>query len=545
MRSTIAGALLAAAGPLLAATAFAQGAGTRPVFTELAAKAGITFERSFGDHELSNIVEGTGSGACVFDYDGDGRLDIYFPNGRWERSVNDNRGRDLIGKLHNALYHNDGNWTFTDVTEKAGVAGKGFGFGCSAADYDDDGDLDLYVLNYGPNELYRNNGDGTFTDVSAESGLADPRWSLNAPWLDYDGDGDLDVFVSNYLEYDEGKFRSFYAAAGYPGPLSYNGVPCALYRNNGDGTFTDVTKEAGVYNPEGRAMSSTAADLNNDGLMDIYVANDSMENYYYENQGNGTFEEKSLFLGLALGQHGQGVSSMGPAIAELTGDDNLDILIPDMDYGSFLSKRGDFYDDLIDRSGLAVICGQYTGWGAVVFDSDNDGRPDVFIANGNAHHEYAEDAVLARNDGTGVFTDVARGSGAYFDEKWVGRGATWADFDDDGDVDLVVLSTSGRPQLLRNEGGTGNHWLTVDARVPGGHRTAIGARVTVVTGDHRQFQDVIGVNGYLSQGDARTHFGLGAATKADLVEIRWPDRTTTQLRDVSADQVLKVLQAKN
>jgi len=520
-------------------------AGERPVFVEVTAKAGITFERSFGDHELTNIVEGTGSGACVFDYDGDGRLDIYFPNGRWEKTVSDNRGRDLIGKLQNALYRNEGGFSFTDVTEKAGVGGGGFAFGCSAADYDDDGDVDLYVLTYGPNELYRNNGDGTFTDVSAESGLADARWSLNAPWLDYDRDGDLDVFVTNYLEYDEGKFRSYYAAAGYPGPLSYNGVSCALYRNDGEGKFTDVTKEAGVYNPGGRAMSSTAADLNNDGWIDLFVANDSMENYYYENRGDGTFEEKGLLLGLALGQHGQGVSSMGPAVGELTGDDNLDIVIPDMDYGTFLSKTGEFYDDLVDRSGLAVICGQYTGWGAVLFDYDNDGRVDLFIANGNAHHEYSEDAVLARNDGTGRFTDVARGSGDYFDRKWVGRGATWADFDDDGNVDLLVVDTSGRPHLLRNEGEAGHHWLKVDARVADGHRTALGARVTVVTGGARQLQEAIGVNGYLSQGDSRLHFGLGAAVRADLVEVRWPDGTTTTLRDVPADQVVRVVQGKS
>jgi hypothetical protein len=533
-------------GTLAAALLFTAAAvpAERPTFTEMTRKAGITFEHSFGDRELSNIVEGTGSGACVFDYDGDGRLDVYFPNGRWEKSVNDNRSRDLVGKLRNALYHNDGSWTFTDVTEKAGVGGKGFAFGCSAADYDGDGDLDLYVLDYGANELYRNNGDGTFTDVSESSGLADPLWSLNAAWLDYDGDGNLDVFVANYLEYDEGKFRSFYAASGYPGPLSYNGVPCHLYHNNGNGTFTDVTKQAGVFNDEGRAMSAVAADLNNDGRMDIYVANDSMENYYYENKGDGTFEEKSLFLGLALGQHGQGVSSMGPVVADLTGQGNLDILIPDMDYGSLLSKKGDFYSDLIDHSGLALICGQYTGWGGVAFDYDNDGRTDVFIANGNAHHEYSEDPVLARNDGTGVFTDVARGSGEYFDGKWVSRGATWGDFDDDGNVDLVVLDTSGPPHLLRNEGGTGNHWLKVDARLAGGRRTAIGARVTVVAGGSRQFRDVIGVNGYLSQGDARAHFGLGAAGKADLVEVRWPDGTKTHLQDVAADQVLNVVQEK-
>jgi hypothetical protein len=528
-----------------ASPAPAPGAARLPVFTDVTAKAGITWTRSFGDHELSNIVEGTGSGACVFDYDGDGKLDLYFPNGRWERTVSDNRGRDLIDQLRNALYRNRGDFTFEDVTDRAGVAGKGFAFGCSAADYDDDGDLDLYVLNYGPNELFRNDGDGTFSEVAEKAGLADARWSLNAPWLDYDRDGDLDVFVTNYLEYDEGRFRSYYAAAGYPGPLSYNGVPSALYRNNGDGTFTDVTEKAGVLNPGGRGMSAVAADLNNDGLMDIYVANDSMENYYYENGGDGTFEDKALFLGLALGQNGQGVSSMGPAVADLDGDGNLDILIPDMDYGSLLSKKGEVYADLADRSGLALICGQYTGWGAVLLDYDNDGWPDVFIANGNPHHEYAEDQVLARNEGKGVFVDVARQGGDYFQVKWVGRGATWGDFDDDGNVDLVVLDASGAPHLLRNGGGTGNAWLEVDARVTGGHRAAIGARVTVVSGERKQLQDVIGVNGYLSQGDARVHFGLGPAGKADLVQVRWPDGEVDEWKDVAANQVLRLEQGSS
>ena len=294
---------------------------------------------------------------------------------------------------------------------RPGVAGRGFAFGCSAADYDNDGHEDLIVLTYKGPELYHNNGNGSFTEVTGKANLADTRWSLNAAWLDYDRDGYLDVFVSNYLEYDEGKFRSFYAAAGYPGPLSYNGVSCTLYRNNGDGTFTDVTKKAGVYNPGGRAMSAVAADLNDDGWMDIYVANDSMENYYYENKGDGTFAEKALGLGLAVNENGQGVSSMGPAVADVDGDGSLDILIPDMDYGRLLSKRSGFYEDLIGPSGLAVICGQYTGWGAVLFDYDNDRHADVFIANGNAHHEYAEDAVLARNTGKGVFVDVARESG--------------------------------------------------------------------------------------------------------------------------------------
>jgi hypothetical protein len=536
--------LALAGGAARAQAPLAPPAGKLPTFTDVLPDSGITWKRSFGDHHLSNIVEGTGSGVCVLDYDGDGKLDLYFPQGRWEKTVSDNRGRDLIDQLGNALYRGLGGFRFEDVTEKAGVAGRGFAFGCSAADYDEDGDEDLLVLTYKGPELYRNEGKGTFAEVTEAAGLSDPRWSLSGAWLDYDRDGDLDLFVTNYLEYDEGKFRSFYAAAGYPGPLSYNGVSCALYRNEGNGKFADVTKAAGTHNDGGRGMSAVAADLNNDGWMDVYVANDSMENYYYENEGDGTFAERALELGLALGQNGQGVSSMGPAVADLDGDGELEIMIPDMDYGSLLSKKGGFYQDLIGRSGLGVILGQYTGWGAVLFDYDNDSHPDMFIANGNAHHEYSEDPVLVRNDGKGVFQDVARGAGDYFQVKWVGRGATWADFDDDGNVDLVVVDTSGSPHLLRNGGGTGNRWLKVEARTKGGRRTAIGARVTIVAGASKRFQDVIGVNGYLSQGDTRVHFGLGTAEKADLVEVRWPDGTADEWKDVVPNQVLRVEQGK-
>ena len=520
----------------------ASAAGALPLFTDVTAEAGIAWTRSFGDHELSNIVEGTGSGACVLDYDGDGKLDLYFPQGRWDKAVSDNRGRDLIGRLENALYRGKGGFRFEDVTDAAGVGGRSFAFGCAAADYDNDGDEDLLVLTFHGPELYRNDGNGRFTDVTGQAGLSDPRWALNAVWLDYDRDGYLDLFVANYLEYDAGRFRSFYAAAGYPGPLSYNGVSSTLYHNNRDGTFTDVTKAAGVFNPGGRAMSAVAADLDNDGWMDIYVANDSTENEYYQNRHDGTFADRALALGLALGENGQGVSSMGPAVADLDGDGNLEILIPSLHYGTLFSKHAGFYEDRIGPSGLAVICGQYSGWGAVLFDYDNDGHPDVFIANGNAHHEYAEDAVLARNDGRGVFVDVARDSGEFFRKKWVSRGAAWADFDDDGNLDLVVVDTSGPPHLLRNLGGTGNHWLKVDARVLGGKRTAIGARVTVVAGGRRQFQDVIGVNGYLSQGDTRAHFGLGAATEAERVEVRWPDGSLEERTHVRADQVLRIEQ---
>ena len=519
-----------------------------PVFTDVTEQAGIRFRHRYGDRELTNIVEGTGAGAMFFDYDGDGWLDIYFLNGCWHKEISDNRGREFRGKLTNSLYRNNGDGTFTDVTREAGVGHKGFGCGSSAADFDSDGDLDLFVLNYGPNVFYRNNGDGTFTDVSRASGLADPRWSLSAPWFDYDGDGDLDVYVANYLEYDKGEFTAVYAAENYPGPLSYSGQADALYRNNGDGTFTDVAPEAGVYNPDGRAMSATVADLNNDGLLDLYVTNDAMGNYYYENTGQGNFtSDKGLMLGLEFGEGGQGVSSMGPTVGDVDRNGRLDVYIPDMGYGCLLMNRGEFFEDLTAETNLAVVCGQYTGWGGVLFDYDNDGYLDLFVANGNAHHEYTEEDVLMHNNliragGGGTFRDVAVRSGPYFRQKYVGRGATYGDYDNDGDLDLLVVNLNDSPKLLRNDGGSGNNWLTVEAKLPGGKVDAIGARVTVKTGSLVQIHDLVPVTGYLSQADPRPHFGLGKSPIADVVEIRWPDGRVTQRRDVRAGQILSVVQ---
>ncbi|MCU0962735.1 MAG: CRTAC1 family protein [Pirellulaceae bacterium] len=514
-----------------------------PVLTDVTQDAGIDFHHRFGDDQLSNIVEGTGAGAAFFDYDGDGWLDIYFVCGTWNKEVNDNRGRAYRGKLSNRLYRNQRDGTFVDVTQHAGVGDPdNFGFGCSAADYDSDGDLDLYVLNYGKNVLFRNNGDGTFTDVSAASGLDNPSWSLCAPWFDYNNDGRLDVYVVNYLQYDGGKFRAFYAAAGYPGPLSYKGQADALYRNNGDGTFTDVTQEAGVFNPDGRGMSATVADLDNDGSLDLYVANDAMENYYYRNLGDGRFENEALERGLAFGEGGQGVSSMGPTVGDMNHDGWLDVYIPDMGYGCLLLSNEGVFDDRTAKSNLAVICGQYTGWGGVIFDVNNDGHLDLFVANGNAHFEYAEEDVLVLNDGQAKFLDIAARAGDYFHQKYVGRGATCGDYDNDGDLDLLVVNLNDRPRLLRNDGGNRQSWLKLDLRLPGGRSTAIGARVTVTAQGVRQVQDIVPVTGYLSQADPRYHVGLGAATQAETVDIRWPDGRRTQLENVAANQILTVVQ---
>jgi hypothetical protein len=526
---------------LLAAYA---GEGALPAFTDITKQAGITFKHSIGDHHLDNIVEGTGAGACFLDYNNDGLMDIFLVTGVWTKNVSDNEGRDLRGKLHSVLYRANADGTYTDVTEQAGVKSTVYGTGCSAADYDNDGRIDLYLSNYGSNTLYHNNGDGTFTDVTAKAGLANNRWSTNAVWFDYNNDGWLDVYVTNYLLYDDGKFRDFYPAAGYPGPLSYNGQPSILYRNNGDGTFTDVTKEAGIWKPGGRGMSATIADINNDGLMDIYVANDAMESYFFENTGKGTFVEKALELELAYGENGQGVAAMGPFPGDVNRDGWIDFWVPNLNYCSLLMRdpKTMVFKNVTNLAGLAVVMGQYAGWGSVVFDYDNDGWLDIFTIHGDAHHEYVQEATLVRNLGNGKFQDVSRQSGQYFFEKYVGRGGAWADIDNDGDLDLLVVNLNESPKLLRNDGGNKNNWLMVDAQLkfPTGSRTAIGARVTVMNNGMKMIDDVNPVRGYLSQGDHRLHFGLGKSAQADSVEIRWPDGVVETMKNVKANQFLKL-----
>jgi len=515
-----------------------------PLFTEVTEEAGVRFRHSFGDVELTNIVEGTGPGVVFFDFDNDDYPDIYLLNGTWKDEVNDNRSRNLRGQLTNALYRNNRDGTFTDVTATAGVGGEGYGMAGSAADYDRDGDLDLYVLNYGPNVLYRNNGDGTFSDVTAAAGLTDPLWSVSGPWLDYDGDGDLDLYVANYLEYDAGAFRDFYAAQGYPGPLAYKGQPDHLYRNNGDGTFSDVTAEAGLLDPDGRAMSAIAVDLDQDGDQDIYVANDAMPSAYWVNDGRGSFTDQALIQGVAFGEGGQGASSMGPTVGDIDRNGLLDIWIPDMAYGCLLEQREEgLFSDVTAEANLAVICGQYTGWGSGLVDFDNDGYLDVYVANGNAHHLYTEEDVLAHNDRTGHFLDVAKDAGDYFQTKSVGRGAAFADYDNDGDIDVLVANLGASPRLLRNDTKNANHWLTVVPLLPNGETVAVGATVTVTVGPIHSIHPVHGVFGYLSASDPRPHFGLGAADRADRVEIRWPDGQEQLLEAVPANQILEVVQS--
>ena len=531
---------------LAAALPTARAEITWPTFTDVTDAAGLEFTHGIGDLDMSNIVEATGPGCCVFDYDNDGWPDIFFVNGRWHPDISDNRGRSLKGRLQNALYRNHGDGSFSDVTAAAGLGGPddAYGMAASAADFDHDGDLDLYVCNYGRSILYRNNGDGTFADITEAAGVASPGWALAAPWLDYDGDGRLDLFVVHYLEYDKGEFQrtgAYYKADNFPGPLSYPGEADRLYRNNGDGTFTDVSREAGLWEPTGRGMGAVAADLDGDGDTDLYVTNDAMANNLWLNDGRGRFTDMATETGTAFGEGGQGVSSMGPFVADVDRNGLLDILVPDMGYSSLmLQVRPGFFTDVTAQSGLALLCGQYTGWGGLLNDFDHDGFVDLFIANGDPHHLYVEEATLARYDGSSRFIDMARQSGTFFDDKHVGRGAAFCDFDNDGDLDILMNVVNGRPRLLRNDSVHRNHWLTVVPRYADTGMIALGSTVRVTVGDRTMMQPVVGVNGYLVSNDPRPNFGLDRAATADAVEITWPDGRKQVLTGVKADQVLEV-----
>ncbi|UCH61996.1 MAG: CRTAC1 family protein [Fidelibacterota bacterium] len=512
----------------------------RPKLVDTTQKAGIAFVHNFGDDEMSNLVESNAAGCAFFDYDGDGDLDIYLVNGAYIEGISHVRGRRNRGRLSNALYRNNGNSTFTDVTAEAGVGHKGMGMAVVTADYDNDGDQDLFVSNYGPNVFYRNNGDGTFTDITIEAGLENNLYGIGSTFLDYDQDGFLDLYVGNYIEYDP-DYQYFYAANRFPGPLAYHGQPDLLYHNNGDGTFTDVTRQAGVYQPEGRAMGVTSCDLDNDGDWDIFVSNDAMENYLYRNNGDGTFTDIALQTATGFGQSGEATSAMSGEFGDIDLDGFVDIIVPDLAYSCLYKNTGaGYFEEMSARMGLAAACGQYTSWSGNFFDFDHDGFGDLFISNGHPHRLIGqEDLLLINNSGNG-FINVSHELGADFQDKFVGRGSATGDFDDDGDMDLLVLNLNDRLRLLRNDGGNKKNWIMIHLIGTQSNRNAIGSRIRLTTGEKVQTRWRVSSSGYLSQSDYRIHFGLGDYTQVDQIEVLWPSGNVQTLKDVEANQVITV-----
>ena len=511
-----------------------------PKLVDITLKAGITFVHNFGDDEMSNLIESNTAGCAFFDYDGDADLDIYLVNGAYIEGISHVRGRRNKGRLSNALYRNNGDGTFTDVTAEAGVGHKGMGLAVVTADYDNDGDQDLFVSNYGPNVFYRNNGDGTFTDITKEAGLENDLFGIGSTFLDYDQDGYLDLYVGNYIEYDP-DYQYFYAANQFPGPLAYHGQPDILYHNNGDGTFTDVTHQAGVYQPEGRDMGVTSCDLDNDGDWDIFVPNDAMENYLYRNNGDGTFTDIAPQTATGFGQSGEATSAMSGEFGDIDLDGFVDIIVPDLAYSCLYKNTGaGYFEEMSARMGLAAACGQYTSWSGNFFDFDHDGYGDLFISNGHPHRLIGQEDLLLINNSGNRFINVSHELGADFQDKFVSRGSAAGDFDDDGDMDLLVLNLNNRPRLLRNDGGNKKNWIMIHLIGTRSNRDAIGSKIQLTTGNKTQTRWRVSSSGYLSQSDYRAHFGLGDHTQVDQIEIRWPTGKVQTLKDVKANQVITV-----
>ncbi len=534
---------------LLAIAFSARSQNTLPIFTDVTKEARIEFNHCLGAKKISNIVEATGSGCGWIDYDRDGRLDLYLVNGAYLEGVSDPRSPFKGQHMSSRLYHNNGDGTFTDVTEKAGVGNDNrYGMGVLVGDYDNDGFPDLYVTNYGRNTLYHNNGDGTFTDVTEKAGVGCGRWSTGAAFIDYDKDGRLDLFVGVYLEFDS-KYRLFYEADVYPGPLAYPAQASVLYHNNGDGTFTDVTAKAGVGLP-GRAMGALTVDYDQDGWPDIFVANDNSANYLYHNSGKGTFTEVALKAGVAFGQHGNAAASMGGDWGDFDRDGKLDLIVPAMGYNALFQSLGKgMFEDVALGVGLAVISGQYWSWGGRFVDYDNDGYLDVWVVNGDGHRlSDTQEAILARNvsgpSGKRVYQDVADKSGPYFHMKMVARGVAIGDYDNDGNQDAFILNID-EPSILVRNSGSGNNWLILDLEGTKGNRDGLGAKVTVSSGGLVQFDEKKSGTSYLSQGDPRLHFGLGQAGRVDEVTIRWPSGIIQKLKDVKVNQIHKVVEPRS
>jgi len=520
---------------LLAAAPAAKDGGCPVVFTDVAVSAGLKFIHDRGATPEHHLPETMGSGLAWLDYDNDGWMDLYvvqsgpFPPGGSPRA-------------QDRLFHNNGNGTFTDVTQKAKIGHGQYGMGAVAADYDNDGFTDLYVTGFGRNTLYHNNGDGTFTDVTEKAGVAASGWSTSAAFADFDGDGLLDLFVVRYVDYSvEKNYFCGDAALGrrdYCSPKVYPPVSNLLFHNNGNGTFTDISDASGISKALGKGLGVIVADLDDDGRPDIYVANDTTMNLLFRNLGGNRFEDVSLLSGAALNAAGRAMGGMGVSAGDLDGDGRLDLVVANFEaeINSYYHNLGDgVFEDISAVSGFGGPSFLYSGFGLNLFDAGNAGRLDAFIANGHVLEQprmqgstYAERPFLMWNDGKGRFTE--RGCGDPFRRKVVARGSAAADYDNDGDVDIAVSVSGGPLQLLRNDGRHGN-WIGFALRGSQSNRQGVGARITVEAGGARQIREARAGESYLSSSDPRIHFGLGKASKVQGVLVRWPSGVVQTVTD--------------
>ena len=525
------------------------------LFVDVTAAKGLTFRYLPSHTSRKYLLETMGAGVALFDYDNDGRLDIFLVNGA---PLEDPTPKGAIPQktgpqYWNRLYHQKPDGSFEDVTEKAGLQGKGYGMGVAVGDYDNDGYEDLYVTAYGGNRLYHNNGDGTFSDVTEKAGVGGGGWSTSAAWIDLEGDGLLDLIVLRYLQWD---FDDVWCGEHKPGYRSYchpdyfKPIAPLVYHNDGNGHFTEVSQKIGLSKP-GKGLGAAIADFDRDGRTDIFIANDSILEFLYHNKGNGTFEEVGLMSNTAVDGDGRAFAGMGVDFADYNNDGLPDLIVTDLAnqmYALFRNNGDGTFDYASNTSGVGPITRPHSGWGVRFLDYDNDGWKDLLIAQGHdldtiqltsPNLRYREPMLLARNTGHG-FVDVSADSGQVFQQAWAARGMAIGDIDNDGRLDAVVTTNDGPAYILHNETATQNHWLKLLLVGHKSNRDAIGAEIKLITAKGAQFAVVTTAASYLSSSDKRVHFGLGPENVAQSVEIRWPSGIVQTLKDVKADQILQV-----
>jgi len=512
---------------------------TDDFFQEIGREAGLDFTHSIGDDDLTNIIQSDGGGAAFLDYDQDGFIDIYACSGTWLEGVSKSEKPDQLPGNH--LYRNRGDGTYEDVTKKAGVGGPWYSMGAAVGDFNNDGYPDIFISNYGPNVLLKNNGNGSFTDITKRANIGGGKeCSVGAVWLDYDNDSFLDLYVGNYLEFDP-NYKYYYAPDGFPGPMAYDAQKDILYHNNGDGTFEDVTVKMGITDVDGRAMGVGAADYDEDGYIDIFVANDHTLNYLWHNEGGKGFTDKGTMSGTAFSQGGEATVSMSVDFADYNDDGLLDLFVSDDTYCSLYENLGNgVFSDKGVASNISMAAAQFVGWSSSFVDYDNDGDMDIFKTNGALKHLYGQEDQMFQNEGNGKFRDISLELGKYFSEEFVGRGACLGDYDNDGDFDIFIVNLNSPCVLLRNNKGNLNNWLILDLKGTSSNRDGIGARVELTAGGKTQTAQKKSTTGYLSQNDPRMHFGLAKNETVERIEIIWPSGKLQKLENVKANQILEI-----
>jgi hypothetical protein len=544
-----------------------NGAGRSVSTTSRSDETPILFENTIESSRIQFVLKNSVSpqrysietmtgGVALFDYDNDGLLDIFFTNGAEIPSLEKSNP-----SFYNRLFRNNGDGTFTDVTEKAGLAGAGYSMGVAAGDYDNDGFVDLYVAGFNRNQLFHNNGDGTFTDVTKRAGAGGEvpghgkPWSVAAGWIDYNNDRLLDLFVVNYLDYSITAAHSCRTdnIVDYCSPNEYRGTPNILYRNNGDGTFTDVSQQSHISQYVGKGMGVAFADYDGDGFTDIFVSNDSVPDFLFHNNGDGTFTDVALLAGVAYNENGKTVAGMGTDFRDIDNDGRPDIFHTAMFGDSFPLYRnlgnGQF-DDVTEMTGLTAMTTRFTAWGTGIFDFDNDGNKDIFAA-GSAildnsmevnHKPYPLPNWLYRNLGNRKFHDVSAQAGSGFFVPAAHRGAAFGDLNNDGKVDIVVTILNGQPQLLMNRSPNHNHWIILKLVGVADNRDGLGTRVKITTASGVQYNQATTAVGYNSSSDKRVYFGLGNVAVIDRIELAWPTGVKQVLINVTADQILTIVE---